>query len=533
MILYAIMTTLLARPPIEAQAAPKKPYAWYARALKEGFGIAIPLPQGDQDTLDRVVGLFESFLGRRFGRQLHLAVYAQEGASKEDVDHAREMLALFPHQTLLVVNGEEWFEVNEADLKNASRVKELQLAVSQAQEKGHKVSIAYHTPSAVSEESFAQTVDLILSWTPDFFVTNRPRHARAVIGDTGPKKRLFWDSKVMWYLRGRVGRFRFLLRVVPLYAVIYMFEALTGKIITLHTRPLYAKDYSMVADTLIDSPRCAIMMQGPFMHKRDYTLETIIMYRKEFPDVQIVLSTWEDEDAEAVMKARLAGAEVVLSKPPSYGGPGNTNMQLTSARAGLLRAQAMGAEFILKQRSDQRIYNHRAMETMSNMLKHFPPSARSGQKARLLFGNGSDTFQPYQEGEVVFGAAQDIVDYYSAPLIPKGAEFEMYLVEMYIPTEFLKKKGWTLDWTLEQGWDVYRECFMAFDWSLLDLYWYKYYQFRNWEYQNQRKYVKTIPTHEIVRFGEWFNIFVGGKNKKLRPDQRLHFPIVPRTEDLD
>ncbi len=533
------MVVVLARPPKEKEKPPHDPYAWYGRALKEGYGILAPLPDTDEDAFDRLMGLFVYFLGRRMEYDTFFAVHTTKNTSEMVRAHAIEMLALFPQATLLIEKEKTdaclWLEVEERTASSDTLFAELEQAITNARHQNQKVVVSYNTQQHEPDETFKRAVQAILTLEPDFFVTDRPRQVRTAVDAVKkePRMRVFRRWKPIYYLRNRIGLLRFKIRTLPLYTLIYVLESITGQLISLHMRPLYARDYTLEADVLKEYPRCAIMMQGPIMHKRNFTLETIRLYRKVFPEVQLVVSTWDDEDAQVLEQLRNAGAEVVTSRKPEYGGPGNTNMQLASGLAGVKRAKELGAQYIVKQRTDIRIYNARAMETMCNLLKYFPPSSRSKQKARILFGTGSNTYQPYQYGEFLFGAAEDIVDYYSAPPIAKGQEYEHYLVEMYIPTAFLKKRGWDLKWTIAHGWEVYRECFIALDWSALDIYWYKYYNLRFWEYQNQRQYTRSpLLSQEIVAFDEWFNIFVAQENKILRPNQRLFTKLVPRTEDL-
>lgn len=530
------MVVILARIPKEKENPPHDPYAWYARALKEGYGIVAPIPANDQDGFDRLMGLFVNFLGKRMERDTFFVAHTTKTTSASDRAHAREVLALFPKDTMLVEGNKSenctWLEVNSVDTKE--RFSELETKIMEARGKKKKVAVVYDARQFETEEQYKDAILKIISLNPEFLVSDRPKMAREVIEfiRAEPWMRIFRRWKPIYFLRNRIGRMRFKLRTLPRYWVVYLCEALLGQLVSIHLRPLYARDYTAERDPLNVYPRCTIVLQGPIQHKRSFTLETIRMYRKMFPEVSIVLSTWEDENKKILNEAREAGADVVVSKKPTYGGPGNTNMQLTSSLAGVTRAKEMGAEYIVKQRTDLRMYNARAIETMVNFLKYFPPSKRSNQKARILFGTGSTAYQPYQYGEFLFGTADDIVDYYSAPLIQKGQEYEHYLVEMYLPTEFLKKKGWKLEWTIAHGWDVHRECFITLDWSALDMYWYKYYNLRYWEYQNQRQYTKSVPSRDLVAFDEWFNILVDMENKTLRPDQKLIFKLVSRAEEL-
>jgi len=532
------MITILARLPKDKEKTSRDTLAWYGRALVEGYGIVAPLPKDDQDFLDLLMGLFVIFLQKRFERGTFFAVIAEEDSSSEDLNHAKEMLDLFSSDTLLVEKERDsenyiWVDVENNEVKDEKKFGKIAKTVYKAKGLNKKVAISYYS-SDESEESFVSGIEKVLSLRPNFIATDKPRKVRMILDKhkTESSLRVFLRSKPVLYIRGRIGYLRFLARELPIYSIIYILESITGKVITLHTRPLYSRDYTVRSDDLKDMPKCAIVIQGPVMHKSDFTLETIRMYRKMFPNVQVILSTWEGEDEETMEKIREEGAEVVISKSPGYGGPGNTNMQLASSSAGIKFAREMGFEYVLKQRTDVRMYNPRAIEFMLNLLKHFPPSERSGQRARLI-ATGSALYQPYQYGEFLFGAIEDMDVYYVCPLIKEGQEFENYVVEVYIPTEFLKKKGWNLEWTIDHGRQIMRECFIVLDWSMLDKITYKYFQFRYWEYQNQRSYTESIPSNDASRFDDWLNIYEAYENKVLRPGQRLLFKLLSRSEDLD
>ena len=75
----------------------------------------------------------------------------------------------------------------------------------------------------------------------------------------------------------------------------------------------------------------ALVMQGPILLSNDFTFETLKLYRKIFPRTRLILSTWEDENAEELIKIRELGVEVILNNKPNYSGPANINFQIVSA----------------------------------------------------------------------------------------------------------------------------------------------------------------------------------------------------------
>ncbi|MES2006529.1 MAG: WavE lipopolysaccharide synthesis family protein [Patescibacteria group bacterium] len=299
-------------------------------------------------------------------------------------------------------------------------------------------------------------------------------------------------------------------------------EHATGTLLTFHTRPLYASGVTHTSHPLVTSPSCTIVLQGPVLHTERFTLETVRLYKKIYPWARIVVSTWEGEDTEDIEKE---GVEVLYNSRPAYRGPYNVNLQIISAREGVRRAVELGTQYALKTRTDQRMYNPNIFESMVNALTFFPSGPLSKQHSRLLFATGGNIYRPYLLPDMfVFGDARDMLEYWDAPLVAEGApnpgNDSIFRPELYLGSTFLNKKGWQLDWTTTQMWDIYRECFVFFDWSEIDLYWYKYHRYS--EYDQRKRYEDRSSANDLMGFMQWLNIMSNKENKRL-PDN-AHLP---------
>ena len=149
-------------------------------------------------------------------------------------------------------------------------------------------------------------------------------------------------------------------------------ERMRGQLTTLHRRPMYAKDYALVRDASTDNAHLAVVLQGPIVKEADFTLETLKFYRIIFPNTPVIVSTWDDEDAEYLDRLRKEGAEVLLNKKPTYPGPSNVNFQIISTAAGIQRAKDSGVDYVIKNRTDQRVYNPNSRKFLLNLVKAFP-----------------------------------------------------------------------------------------------------------------------------------------------------------------
>ncbi|MBI5003530.1 hypothetical protein HZC00_00335 [Candidatus Kaiserbacteria bacterium] len=330
-----------------------------------------------------------------------------------------------------------------------------------------------------------------------------------------------WRTSTRRFIASMQHRIRYLLNKMRhelfLRALAFA-ERKSGRFITFHTRPIYSKDIVHVADTLVHTPSCAIVLQGPILKKYDFTLETIRTYKKVYPMLTIILSTWEDEDPVYLEKIRDEGIEIVLNKKPAYNGPRNVNMQIVSARNGIKRAKDLGVPYVIKSRTDQRMYNKNIIETLYNLIQYFPPGERSKQNKRIIFGHNTPKYQPYVFSDIfIFGDIDDMVEYWDTDLVEKDAQYPVFIAEMYLAYSYLKRKGWPMTWSIQAMWEIYRECIITIDWTEIDLFWLKYDYF--WErhfWEHKHRYnQKNTPSTDHLHFHDWFNIYSDMENKVI------------------
>src|SRR3989344_9528535 len=183
-------------------------------------------------------------------------------------------------------------------------------------------------------------------------------------------------------LKARVKRYAYTVADSLLSVV----ERLAGTFFNIYGRPIYADSIWLdEREAKRDYSEYAIVMQGPIKTRNDFTLESLKLYKKYFNNALIILSTWEGEDAHTIEGARAIGVEVILNSVPTLPTFMHVNMQLTTARAGLMLAAATKKKYALKTRTDQRIYHIRSLTFLSSLLKNFPLTiATSKQKGRLI-----------------------------------------------------------------------------------------------------------------------------------------------------
>lgn len=133
--------------------------------------------------------------------------------------------------------------------------------------------------------------------------------------------------------------------------------------------------------------KVGIVIQGPIREEDDFTIETVLLYKKFYTDCPIVVSTWKDTNEDTVKKLQDAGAVVLQNERPSKTGLGNMNFQVISSMSGIEYLENQNCEYILKTRSDQRICKPHFLEFFLCLLKQFPAQNNNGMK-RLVVTQG-------------------------------------------------------------------------------------------------------------------------------------------------
>ncbi|MCK4809722.1 MAG: hypothetical protein KAS99_02150 [Candidatus Omnitrophica bacterium] len=298
--------------------------------------------------------------------------------------------------------------------------------------------------------------------------------------------------------------------------------------ITYHSRPMDSASVCTKRDDVRNQKRLAIIIQGPIVCKNDFTLETVRIYKEHYSNALIILSTWEDENSDAVKRFEELDVSVILNKKPDYSGISNINFQIVSAGSGIRKAQELGVEYALKTRTDQRIYAPNVADYLSNIVEVFPVSRGYERQRKRIVGVSLNTFKYRMYGlsdMMIYGYIDDMLLYWNAVLDQRKfsdeetqkastslRNFALWRVcEVYLSTEFLLKVGRKLEWTLKDSWEAFADHFCIIDREQLDLFWPKYNRF---EYR-WLGYTEKINSEEM-NFREWLNIYNNLGNKNIR-----------------
>lgn len=168
-----------------------------------------------------------------------------------------------------------------------------------------------------------------------------------------------------------------------------------------------------------------IVIQGQPVLDKDFTVNSALLYKRFFPGVKVVVSTWEEESCEFFDKCEQAGIDVIKTKTPYERGAGNLNCQLISSARGIQYLKEKGVKYVAKTRTDQRFNWCGWLNYLLTLLNIFPTNGDK-QRMRLIFMESNGTYK-YIAFHVCdffsFGTIEDMEKFYSIPLDARPNEF--------------------------------------------------------------------------------------------------------------
>jgi len=285
--------------------------------------------------------------------------------------------------------------------------------------------------------------------------------------------------------------------------------------VTVHWRPKNSERVKAWSDPLGPENGLAIVMQGPLVQANDFTLESFRIYRRIFPGCQLILSTWVDQDPTHIARIQDVGVDVVLNELPDNAGFKNINLQIASSSSGTQAAKRHGARFVLKTRTDQRMYSPNLAPLLINLLEVFPVAQGFRQKKRIIAASlGSHKYMMYQISDMfLFGGVDDMATYWNAAFTNEtrpddlqdtiGEVKRFQPPEQYLCTSFLRQVGREIVWDLEYSWQSIADHFCIVDRHILDLVWFKYAKYSEYSYLRY----DAIAASQELTFLEWLNLY--------------------------
>lgn len=259
-----------------------------------------------------------------------------------------------------------------------------------------------------------------------------------------------------------------------------------------HKRPVKASDVPIeyIWDTdNVDFSDVAIVIQGPIVSERDFTYQTVLLYKKFYRNINIIVSTWDDSDTNAVRKLQDECC-VILNKKPSVSGSHNINFQKKTTLAGLTHAKKLKCKYATKTRADQRFYSWTTIPLFKKTLADNPPYLNNFIENRIIELTMSVCkFRPWSMCDMFqFGLTSDLIKMWSFPDDERSQTAYEYsqtkykirdlleenVAEMFIHRNLAKNIGVSDNIAHENYYDFMRKYFYLVDKEIVDLFWFKY-----------------------------------------------------------
>ena len=284
-----------------------------------------------------------------------------------------------------------------------------------------------------------------------------------------------------------------------------------------HLRPKFEKDI-IIKNIKNKHKDIAILIQGPIQKQDNFTLETIKIYKKIFPSILIVLSSWKSDDINDIKKLNLKNLFIIQSKQPLSSGELNINYQIKSVVAGLkFLKRFKNIKYVLKTRTDCRVYNPNSFLYLKDMINNFPIKKNNFLEKRILFSSlATCKFRVYGATDITqFGTLRDLTKYWDVPYYEHGLSNLVnknknpiikgtpVISEIYLFAHFVYRNNIKLKWNLKHWWSLLRNYFLVFDSQSLDFFWNKYE--KNIEMRFHTTYSENFP--RSLNFNDWLKIY--------------------------
>ena len=277
--------------------------------------------------------------------------------------------------------------------------------------------------------------------------------------------------------------------------------------------------------------KIAIIIQGPLINEDNFTIETIKFYSNLYPEIPIIFSSWKRDIDKIKNEKFKKKINLISNNLPSYSGYKNINLQSVSSKNAILLAKKLGCKYVLKTRSDIRIYSSDFKDYLIDLIKFYKinRSINLRQKERIITTSFTLRYRLYGISDMIlFGNINDLYNYFNIITTPKvekkflnfilSLKFkdQTYFIqnefcpEVYFFKEFFKKMRVEIKWTVNDNIKKISENFIIIDNRSLSIYWKKSNKIIN--------HFSDKPMHSNMSlefsFNDWLKNFY--KSKKIK-----------------
>ena len=226
----------------------------------------------------------------------------------------------------------------------------------------------------------------------------------------------------------------------------------------------------------------------------------IDLYKKNFKNENLIVSTWKDNNAENLLKIKDKNIKILFNKPDNNSGPFNLNNQIKTSYNGIKFAKELGSKYVLKNRCDQPMYGSQIFDQLINLSKEFPINSKYKNKikSRIIFSSfDSFFFRCFSFSDMLnFGHTNDMLNfwnseyYYSKLFKQKYPQSNIVISnETYLVQNFLKRNNFKYKFNFKDHLKSISEIFCFVDKEFFDLVWDKYdareYRWKSYKHPKQ------------------------------------------------
>ena len=184
---------------------------------------------------------------------------------------------------------------------------------------------------------------------------------------------------------------------------------------------LFSKNLTISQQTYIKkkNSEIAIIIQGPIADDSNFTTETIKFYLHNYPHIPIIISTWKGDEKKLknIFKKEINNKIfLILNKIPNYSGYKNINLQAVSTSNAINFAKKLKCRYVLKTRSDIRLYSKNFDVYLLNLMKFYKLNTKiyKKQSERIISTSFTLRYRLYAVSDLVmFGNINDLSNYFN------------------------------------------------------------------------------------------------------------------------
>ena len=282
------------------------------------------------------------------------------------------------------------------------------------------------------------------------------------------------------------------------------------------------------SDSNIDSlmNETAIILAGPIKNQDEFTLNTVMFYKKYFPKCKIVLSTWEPENTSALKVYEEYLDELILNKLPSESGWGNLNLQIHNTRNAIEWVNKNKIKYSIKTRTDCRIYSNTFFRQISNFNKIIDKVFEENSRRIAVSDLGTYKFRPYGATDIFqIGPTSELLKYWGIEepnlelvRLRNKYNFEKNLkngipvvAEIFLCASYLDRLGFELEWNLRDWYKLLRSNFSIISSQEIELFWNKY----DWRTLGHK--IQSFHQREAIFMSQndYLDLIINGEDKLI------------------